>query len=267
MSILKIVIADSSQDSSELLARQIRLREDMEIVGISSDGEGAIQLIRGKKPNVLVMNPTLEGSGALLSFIQRRKNAPHVVLYLPMENRSLLPLASDWNSPVCGGMMSQLLILTGCIRTAFEPELDNENDRAISRRVSALLRQFGISPHIRGYHYLRSAIVAVVKDGSLLRGVTKVLYPSIAESCGTSASCVERAIRNAIELSWTRCDIDFLHRHFGSIIDPETGRPTNLEFIATMADILYLQQDSQQDRLPHAALPQPSGSVFQYAVR
>lgn len=262
MSILKIVIADSNQDSSELLARQIRLREDMEIVGISGYGEGVIQLIRAKKPNVLVMNPTLEGSGTLLSYVQQKKNVPHVILYLPMGNRSLLPLATDWDSAVCGGMMSQLLILTNCIRTALEPELDAENDRAISRRVTALLRQFGISPHIRGYHYLRSAIVAVVKDGSLLRGVTKVLYPSIAECCGTSASCVERAIRNAIELSWTRCDIDFLHHHFGAIIDPETGRPTNLEFIATIADILYLQQD----RPVSVALPQPSGSAFQYAV-
>ena len=106
--------------------------------------------------------------------------------------------------------------------------------------VTEILHQVGVPAHIKGYQYLRDAIVFVIEDINLLGAVTKELYPMIAEKYNTTASRVERAIRHGIELAWDRGNIDLMNKYFGYTIDVERGKPTNSEFIAMIADKLKM---------------------------
>ena len=111
----------------------------------------------------------------------------------------------------------------------------------LERRITELILDVGIPAHIKGYHYLRSAIQMTVEDNSMLSGITKVLYPNIAKKYETTPSRVERAIRHAIEVAWDRGNIDTLHKLFGYSINTTKGKPTNSEFIAMISDKLRLQ--------------------------
>ena len=106
--------------------------------------------------------------------------------------------------------------------------------------VTSILHQMGVPAHIKGYQYLRDAIVFVIEDVNLLGAVTKELYPMIAEKYNTTASRVERAIRHGIELAWDRGNIELMNKYFGYTIDVERGKPTNSEFIAMIADKLRM---------------------------
>ena len=103
-----------------------------------------------------------------------------------------------------------------------------------------MIHEIGVPAHIKGYQYLRDAIIFVIEDINLLGAVTKELYPMIAEKYNTTASRVERAIRHAIELAWDRGNIDLMNKYFGYTIDVERGKPTNSEFIAMISDRLRL---------------------------
>ncbi len=102
--------------------------------------------------------------------------------------------------------------------------------------VTGMLREIGVPAHIKGYHFLRDAIIMVIDDVQLLSAVTKELYPSVATMHETTASRVERAIRHAIEVAWDRGDIDIISHYFGSTVHAMRGKPTNSEFIAMLAD-------------------------------
>ena len=107
--------------------------------------------------------------------------------------------------------------------------------------VSDIMRQIGVPAHIKGYQYLRTSIILCVKDKSMLSSVTKILYPTVAKEYSTTASRVERAIRHAIEVAWSRGDVDVLSSFFGYTIQAERGKPTNSEFIAMIADKISLE--------------------------
>ena len=103
-----------------------------------------------------------------------------------------------------------------------------------------MLHEIGIPAHIKGYQYLRDAIIMSVRDTEMLSSVTKILYPTIAKTHKTTPSRVERAIRHAIEVAWDRGDVDVLSSYFGYTIQSQRGKPTNSEFIAMIADKLKL---------------------------
>ncbi|MBR2085704.1 MAG: sporulation transcription factor Spo0A, partial [Oscillospiraceae bacterium] len=109
-------------------------------------------------------------------------------------------------------------------------------------RVTEIIHQLGVPAHIKGYHYLRAAILASLENPELLESVTKMLYPTVAMKFDTTASRVERAIRHAIEIAWDRGDLDVLNSYFGYTVNTCKGKPTNSEFIALVTDKLRLQQ-------------------------
>ena len=115
-------------------------------------------------------------------------------------------------------------------------EQNLEND------VTHMLHEIGIPAHIKGYQYLREAIVIAVDDMEVINAVTKILYPEVAKRFGTTASRVERAIRHAIEVAWDRGDLETLQKYFGYTVSNSKGKPTNSEFIAMIADRLQLQR-------------------------
>lgn len=243
MSILKIVIADTNQDFCELLAGYIRFRKDFEFLGASGDGEKAVHLIQEKKPNILVMNPMVQNSMALLSHIQKNGGSLAALAFSQAKGHFIVPISSEWGGSPRSEMASQVTDLSEYIKNVLKPVSTAEYDAALELRISDLMRQFGVPAHLKGYQYLRKAILMVVKDPTVMDGVTKILYPDIAKYYGTRSSCVERAMRKAIEVAWDRGNIDFLQHYFGYTIKPEMGKPTNSEFIATVADALCLQQE------------------------
>ena len=108
--------------------------------------------------------------------------------------------------------------------------------------VTSIIHEVGVPAHIKGYQYLREAIILAVEDMDVINAVTKVLYPEVAKRLGTTASRVERAIRHAIEVAWDRGDLETLQKYFGYTVSNVKGKPTNSEFIAMIADRLQLQR-------------------------
>ena len=121
-------------------------------------------------------------------------------------------------------------------RQSGEPE-----EPSLETRVTDMIHEIGIPAHIKGYHYLRDAIMMAVEDMDVLNAVTKVLYPTVAKRHQTTASRVERAIRHAIEVAWSRGKLDTLDELFGYTVSNGKGKPTNSEFIALIADTLRLE--------------------------
>ena len=117
--------------------------------------------------------------------------------------------------------------------------------RSLESTVTAIIHEIGVPAHIKGYQYLREAIMIAVEDMDVINAVTKVLYPEVAKRFGTTASRVERAIRHAIEVAWDRGDLETLQKYFGYTVSNAKGKPTNSEFIAMIADRLQLQRKEQ----------------------
>lgn len=117
---------------------------------------------------------------------------------------------------------------------------DDSADPELETQVTKVIHQIGVPAHIKGYQYLRSAILMTINDNDIINSVTKVLYPSVAKQYKTTSSRVERAIRHAIEVAWDRGDVDTLNSYFGYTIQTSRGKPTNSEFIAMIADNLRL---------------------------
>ena len=121
--------------------------------------------------------------------------------------------------------------------------INNESPSKLDLQVlvTEIMHQIGVPAHIKGYHYLREAIIISVTNSEVVNSVTKILYPTVAKMHNTTASRVERAIRHAIEVAWDRGDIDVLNSYFGYTIQNDRGKPTNSEFIAMIADKLRLK--------------------------
>ena len=136
--------------------------------------------------------------------------------------------------------MEELLSIRSGVPTG-SPSLPSAEPDDIETQVTQIIHQIGVPAHIKGYQYLRTAILLTVKDSDIINSVTKVLYPSVAKKYSTTTSRVERAIRHAIEVAWDRGDVDTLNAYFGYTIQNNRGKPTNSEFIAMIADNLRLK--------------------------
>ena len=123
-----------------------------------------------------------------------------------------------------------------------QPAAPEEVAAALKNQVTTIIHEIGVPAHIKGYQYLREAIILAVNDIEVINAVTKVLYPAVAKRFGTTPSRVERAIRHAIEVAWDRGDLETLQKYFGYTVSNAKGKPTNSEFIAMIADRLLLER-------------------------
>jgi two-component system response regulator (stage 0 sporulation protein A) len=126
-------------------------------------------------------------------------------------------------------------------RRRIPAKVPNREESDLEAQVTKIIHQIGVPAHIKGYQYLRTAILLTIQDSDIINSVTKVLYPSVAKKYATTTSRVERAIRHAIEVAWDRGDVDTLNSYFGYTIQNNRGKPTNSEFIAMIADNLRLK--------------------------
>ncbi|MBQ5970325.1 MAG: sporulation transcription factor Spo0A [Clostridia bacterium] len=215
------------------------------------DGRVAVDAVLQKRPDVLVVSMFMRSLDALgvLNALKtyRQSHGLCVFVALQKENRTLekeiLAAGADFYFvlPFDAAMLAQRveqLSRRGEPSTADVPDAD----RKLALIVTDIMREIGVPAHIKGFEYLREAILLTVRDPGLMHAVTKVLYPTVAKQNKTTASRVERAIRHAIEVAWDRGDVDVLSSYFGYTIQNSRGKPTNSEFIAMISDRLRLRE-------------------------
>ena len=246
MSTTKILLADADEEFRILLADVINGEADMEVVGSVGDGEEALKLVCGGGADVLVMDLVLGGIDGLELLRQIGElsgRRPTILVVSGFTRGNVVNQAAALGADFFMTKPCRMDSITERIRLLRVGGLEATPSRqSLETLVTAIIHEIGVPAHIKGYQYLREAILIAVEDMDVINAVTKVLYPEVAKRFGTTASRVERAIRHAIEVAWDRGDLETLQRYFGYTVNSAKGKPTNSEFIAMIADRLQLQQ-------------------------
>ena len=246
-----VVIADNSEEFSESLAKLLR-DEGFQVVGTANDGETAIRITTERKPQILILDMMLckKDGIAVLKAISTLEQKPAVI--------ATSGFVTNYVAGAASSLGVRYLTLKPCDMEDLVEHVKElrggENLRqfparyssgqSIESMVTGIIHEIGVPAHIKGYQYLREAIIIAVNDMDVINAITKVLYPQVAKTFQTTPSRVERAIRHAIEVAWDRGDLDTLQRFFGYTVSNTKGKPTNSEFIALIADKLQLQLKS-----------------------
>ena len=249
----KILIADESSEGRQNL-RETLTRAGWRFIDEATNGEEALlKLTRNRYDAALVdmMLTRLDGIGVLRSFKAANdgKKPPVFLVISPIANQTMITEATAAGADLClmkpfdGGSLCEHLrrLLDGRGTPTASTASNTEAIPDIETQVTKIIHQIGVPAHIKGYQYLRTAIMLTIQDSDIINSVTKVLYPSVAKKYQTTTSRVERAIRHAIEVAWDRGDVDTLNSYFGYTIQNNRGKPTNSEFIAMIADNLRLK--------------------------
>ena len=238
--ISKILLADSSDEFRLLLRHVLEETGEFHVVGDTGDGDEAWELIQQTSPDVVVMDVILPGLDGV-SLLQRMpKNVKTIVLSAFCSQNTVqevMRLGAWYFIPKPAHLDS----LLERIRQAVTPENGTLSLPSLESDVTAIIHEVGVPAHIKGYQYVREAIILAVQDMDVINAVTKVLYPEVAKRFSTTPSRVERAIRHAIEVAWDRGDLETLQSYFGYTVNSAKGKPTNSEFIAMIADRIRLQ--------------------------
>ena len=250
---LKVIIADDSTEFGHACANVLK-SYGMEVVLAAKDGTKLLTEVKAHTPDVIltdVFMPKLDALGVLAQIeALNLKQKPMVMVMSGFDNARLeketlsAGAAYYFLKPFDIEILAERIIqLTGW-RTDTHP-IRHQNaamgDSDLELMVTEIIHQIGVPAHIKGYHYLREAIILAVKNADIINSVTKQLYPTVAKKHATTSSRVERAIRHAIEVAWDRGDVDVLNSYFGYTIHNGRGKPTNSEFIAMIADKLRLR--------------------------
>ena len=248
---LKIIVADDSSELGQNCAKAFK-GYGMQVVLTPKDGRAVLEKIKTEKPNVVladVFMPNVDILGVLAA-IKDLKEKPMVMVMSNFDNQMLeketLEAGASYYflKPFDINIIAERIIQLSGWKNEKTPLVVKNNvvtDPQLEVMVTDIIHQIGVPAHIKGYHYLREAILLSVKNSDIVNSVTKLLYPTVAKTHGTTASRVERAIRHAIEVAWDRGDIDVLNSYFGYTIQNERGKPTNSEFIAMISDKLRLK--------------------------
>ncbi len=250
---LKIVIADDSTEFSKNCAKILK-SYGMKVVLTEKDGLKVVSTVKSEKPDVLIADvfmPNIDILGVLDEMEKIDIKSRPLVMALssyanPRLEKEILESGATYYfiKPIDINMMAERIIKLSGWRNETTPlKVDNNtlSDSELEVMITDIIHQIGVPAHIKGYHYLREAIILSIKNSDIINSVTKLLYPTVAKKYSTTSSRVERAIRHAIEVAWDRGDIDVLNSYFGYTIQNERGKPTNSEFIAMISDKLRLK--------------------------
>ena len=264
---IKIVIADDNMEFVSTFAKYLEAENDMEVIGTAKDGLEAYDLIITSKPDVVLLDvimPHLDGIGVLeklneygfmpmcimLSAVGQDKITQRALnlgagyyMVKPFEVDLLLKRIRDLKmSQNINGKMN--FFIKDAKPTYINIENTKNKEDNLEALVTNIIHEVGVPAHIKGYQYLRDGIIMVIEDINVLNQITKQLYPDLAKKHKTTPSRVERAIRHAIEVAWTRGQIETVESIFGYTVNANKGKPTNSEFIAMIADKLRLELKS-----------------------
>lgn len=258
---ISIYLVDDSQDLLNDAKLALHSKENYQIMGTSLDGKAFLNLMSGKHVDILILDlimPHMDGLCVLQELKKQHISVDHIIAITPFIND--LILSSIQKYPIdyvlmkpfeTSSLIEKLNFVCGFESISHEYDEEkakNLQQSQLENEITELLHEIGIPAHIKGYMYLRSAILQTYLNADFLGQVTKVLYPSIAQEYTTSPSRVERAIRHAIEVAWNRGNIDAIDDIFGYTISASKAKPTNSEFIAMISDKLRLQHRLKENQ-------------------
>ena len=257
---IKVAIADDNENMIRMLTDIVSRDSELHVVGTAKNGEEACEIIREKEPDIVLLDivmPKLDGLGVMdrMNRDKNMKKHPNFIIISAIGQENVTEDAFRLGAsyyimkPFDQEALLTRIKLTkrsvmkqpGGIRK--NEMLDDERDtkrHSLESDVTNIIHEIGVPAHIKGYQYLREAIVMSVNDIEMLNSITKILYPTIAKKYQTTSSRVERAIRHAIEVAWSRGKMDTIDELFGYTIHNGKGKPTNSEFIALIADKIRL---------------------------
>ena len=255
---IRVLIADDNIRSAGLLEDAIKKDKEIEVIGKAEDGMDALDQIKEKEPDVVLLDlimPKLDGLGVmehvrkdvtlkkLPAFIVITGIGQEVVTESAFELGASYYMLKPFDYQLVISRIKQLRDVSGH-RRAEGGAVKGGNaflERNLEADVTNVIHEIGVPAHIKGYHYLRDAIMMSVNDTEMLNSITKQLYPTIAKRHKTTPSRVERAIRHAIEVAWSRGKMDTIDALFGYTVHNGKGKPTNSEFVALIADKIRLE--------------------------
>lgn len=257
---IKVVIADDNVEFGEVLREYLNTQEDIEVLGLASDGIKALDMINEYNPDMVILDiimPNLDGLGVLekMRSMQIAKKPLFIVLSGVGQDKitqKALSLGAEYyiikpfDMDILVSRIRELKTVNTNLLNTQTVSGSPSGTRHLSAKnleveVTNIIHEIGVPAHIKGYQYLRDAIMMVVNEIDLINSITKQLYPNVAELHNTTPSRVERAIRHAIEVAWNRGQIETINSLFGYTINVGRGKPTNSEFIAMIADKLRLE--------------------------
>ena len=258
---ISVIIVDDNEKVIENIDSALSKDTAIQIIGKAKNGQEAYELIRKSTPDVVILDlimPKMDGlslmnkvneDGAMIKM-------PFFIITSAISNENVIqdafgygagyyllkPFETNMIADRVKGVKSynKRIPETKKIIGAGE-DRKHFMERNIENDVTSIIHDVGVPAHIKGYQYLREAIIMSVNDNEMLNSITKILYPSIAKKFQTTSSSVERAIRHAIEVAWNRGRMDTIDELFGYTINAEKGKPTNSEFIALIADKIILE--------------------------
>ena len=225
---------DEAVNGEEALLKISRTYPDVVLIDVwlsKLDGIGVLRSCRSMDwgqhtPPIFIVMSSVSGSN---TFIQATEAGAELCLPKPVNINSLC----EHIESLLNARRNKAVAVSAMATADTIPDIESQ--------VTQIIHQIGVPAHIKGYQYLRTAILMTISDSEIINSVTKILYPSVAKKYATTTSRVERAIRHAIEVAWDRGDVDTLNSYFGYTIQNNRGKPTNSEFIAMIADNLRLK--------------------------
>lgn len=254
---IKVLIADDSTVVLEVLSSYLQDKEDIEVVGTAEDGLQVMDILRSKPVDVLLLDmvmPRLDGFGVLAQ-IQKENlpHRPHIIAVTALMRDDFIQRAINLGSDYYILKPFELSAVYQRIVERNQPvevqadapvRAPQPANCSLDERIANIFLSMGIPAHIKGYHFLREAIKLVVNDREMINAITKDLYPTVALNFNTTSSKVERAIRHAIDVAWTRGQMENINMLFGSKLYVKHEKPTNGEFIALIADRLAIEKSA-----------------------
>lgn len=248
---ITVYLVDDNKDFLDLCGESLE-EYNFEILGKSVDGNTALKEITELSPDVVISDmiiPGLDGLGLIKKIKESGMEKEPAIIVLSCINSEYMmqqAIASGANYYMLKPFEINVLKdrINDIIKVKSGEIKDHarkENGLDLETCVTKAIHEIGVPAHIKGYQYLREAIIMSVEDMDVINYITKLLYPEIAKKYNTTSSRVERAIRHAIEVAWDRGDIDVLNKVFGYTVNNSRGKPTNSEFIAMIADTLRLE--------------------------
>lgn len=265
MNPIKIAIADDNREFVNLMSQYFSEKEDMEIVGVGFNGVEILEVLETEDPDVIILDiimPRLDGLAVLEKIRMDNIQTQAKIIMLTafgqedvtkraVELGASFYILKPFEMDVLANRIRQLMSVPGSIQQVSLNSTVRNNlgigssrqnqYRNLDARITNIIHEIGVPAHIKGYLYLREAITMVYNNLELLGSITKILYPDIAKKYNTTASRVERAIRHAIEVAWSRGNIESINKMFGYTVSTTKAKPTNSEFIAMVADKLRLE--------------------------